>query len=997
MKAVTWNFYNFSHNNSAELTTFKNPFLLYSYTEKEKKTLILKKNKTLAISIAVLLTISMSASIVLIPSTSAHTPPWQIPTYAYIVAAPDPIGVGQAVQIYIWLDPVYGVVGGSSTSSSQPGNGSTASSALLSNQYRFTNYNLTITAPDGHATTQIFATISDPTSSAYTKFTPDQVGTYTLEFSYPGEVYGANGNGYEGSSMFGDVYLPSHVSTTLVVQQDPIAAPIFSYPLPSAWWTRPIYGENTDWYTISSNWFGEGAAGYSTVYQGLNGVSVLPSKFHPDGAGSLTSHIMWTKLIQNGGIVGGIFGTTSMETRTLDPNSNGVGYFEGSAYRQRFMNVIIMDGTLYYNPPIAFNGANSGPLTAVNLRTGEVLWTNPYLQLSGSTFGYIYNLWSPDEHGTFPAILVFAAGRGTQTWSLYDAYTGVTLFNVTGVPSGTAISGPEGEQLRYIINNAGTNANPDWRLERWNSSRLWSYDINPISGRGSGALMVLNNTEATGTIPGSAVISNNPTSIYPQDTIEVNGNIPLNDTTKGLTGTYASWVSTYDWNVSINSWYTNLASSASIVAVHYDDMMLLESGRLPNGFAATGVGGSSAPYTFLAVNLNASKGAIGSLLWTKTYDPPAGNLTMSVGNVDFDNGVFTLTATELANWYGYSLHDGSPLYITPSQAAFDYYGNPKWTVLDGQIAYGKIYSSSLGGILYCYDDVTGDLLWTYGNGGEGNSTSGGFDVSYGRYPTFIQAISNDVVYLISTEHTITDPIYKGAKARAVNATTGEEIWTLSAYSGTFTSESYALADGYNVWFNGYDDSLYTVGRGPSVTTVEAPKAAIDLGRSLVISGTVMDVSAGTKQTQQAGDFPNGVPVASDASMTDWMGYVYQQKPIPTSFTGVEVSLDVVDSNGNFRNIGTAMTDKTGVFNYQWTPDIPGMYTVFATFVGTNGYWPSSAETSFAVDPAAPTPAPTNAPAQSAADMYFVPAIAAIIVLIVIVGVVLALLMVRKRP
>ena len=54
-----------------------------------------------------------------------------------------------------------------------------------------------------------------------------------------------------------------------------------------------------------------------------------------------------------------------------------------------------------------------------------------------------------------------------------------------------------------------------------------------------------------------------------------------------------------------------------------------------------------------------------------------------------------------------------------------------------------------------------------------------------------------------------------------------------------------------------------------------------------------DISAGTTQDQQAADFPNGVPVASDASMKDWMGYVYQQKPLPTNFTGVPVTIDVL--------------------------------------------------------------------------------------------------------
>ena len=53
------------------------------------------KNKTVAISIVILLTISMAASMILIPTANAHSPPWQIPTYAYVTAGPTPIGVGQ--------------------------------------------------------------------------------------------------------------------------------------------------------------------------------------------------------------------------------------------------------------------------------------------------------------------------------------------------------------------------------------------------------------------------------------------------------------------------------------------------------------------------------------------------------------------------------------------------------------------------------------------------------------------------------------------------------------------------------------------------------------------------------------------------------------------------------------------------------------------------------------------------------------------------------------
>ncbi|HUK85596.1 MAG TPA: hypothetical protein VLU95_07025, partial [Candidatus Acidoferrum sp.] len=158
------------------------------------------ENRTLAITIAILLTISMGTSITLIPNASAHGPgqggtPWNIPTYAYIVAAPNPIGVGQTVHIYMWLDTVYGAAGG--TVASTGTNASTVSAALFANSYRFHNYNLTITAPDGTVKTTIYPIVVDSTSSQYTLLTPDQVGTYTLQFSFPGQVYGANGDGYE--------------------------------------------------------------------------------------------------------------------------------------------------------------------------------------------------------------------------------------------------------------------------------------------------------------------------------------------------------------------------------------------------------------------------------------------------------------------------------------------------------------------------------------------------------------------------------------------------------------------------------------------------------------------------------------------------------------------------------------------------------------------------------------------------------------------------------
>jgi hypothetical protein len=178
--------------------------------------------------------------------------------------------------------------------------------------------------------------------------------------------------------------------------------------------------------------------------------------------------------------------------------------------------------------------------------------------------------------------------------------------------------------------------------------------------------------------------------------------------------------------------------------------------------------------------------------------------------------------------------------------------------------------------------------------------------------------------------------------RAINATTGQEIWTISDYPSTLAGPgssptSYAIADGFTTFFNRYDNQIYAVSRGPSSTTVQAPLTAITVGGKAVMQGTVIDVSAGTKQNEHAGDFPKGVPCASDMGMKDWMGCVYQQRSFPTNFAGVPVSINALDPNGNYIHMGDASTNSYGLFHYTWaTPNVPGDYSVYASFPGTNG-------------------------------------------------------------
>jgi hypothetical protein len=963
------------------------------------------KSKTIAILLSAFMALTMSASLVLIPSAYAHNPPITIPTYAYISAQPSPVGVGQTISVYMWLNQIYGV-GYSSTP---------VSYSALYNNYRWQNYNLTIIDPTGKATTTIFPTVTDPTANQFTTYTPTQAGTYTFIFTFPGQVYGANGDGLlvqtngQVGTMVNDTYLPSQASTAVTVQQNPIPSAIGSSPLPTTYWTRPIYGENTYWYTISSNWLGTGApvnpatgSGDLTAFTTGSGSWGSDMERYPgDAVGPLTGHVMWTDPIQEGGVVGG----------NNFAAYQGAGYFEGSAYEQRITNPIICNGILYFNPPISFIGATSGPCTAVDLATGKTLWTST--QIGSLSFAYIYDVWQTDQHGVYPAIL-FTSNFAKA----YDAYTGDPLFSVTGVPSGYEALGPMGEHLRYIFTNIGTASNPNWMLGEWNSSRLWDMTFSPwnalsidstptlynMSTTVNGVSVPLTTTQAAyvsgGTQPAIGAFEgydlNEPAGLTNSNAYNLENYPTYNYTVYGNVVNPSSPLYMYDWNVSVPG-INDQGTAPTIEAAIPGKIMLLERGAMP---ASPGsfTTASWTPYTYYAISL--ASGSIGKLLWTQVEQAPPGNVTVFYAGCDPTTMTFFEAHDESLNFVGYDLNTGKELYTTSQLTSWDYYGQPAPAQIYIQAADGNILSSAFGGVLFCWNDTTGKLEWTFGNGpmGSNNSTKAGENVFYGDYPTFINAVGDGVVYLVSTEHTITDPIYKGAMARAINETTGQEIWTLSDYTGEFSTISYAMADGMSVFPNGYDNQLYCVGRGPSATTVTAPNAGLASGQQVVISGTVMDVSSGTQQTEQAADFPNGVPVSSDASMQAWMGYVYQQQPMPTNFTGVKVTLSVLDSNGNYRTIGTATTDTSGSYSLTWTPDISGNYTVYANFAGTNGYWPSSAESHFTVENAQPTMAPTATPISMATTQSDIMYVGIAIIIVIVIGIaVLAMIVTRKRP
>jgi hypothetical protein len=346
------------------------------------------------------------------------------------------------------------------------------------------------------------------------------------------------------------------------------------------------------------------------------------------------------------------------------------------------------------------------------------------------------------------------------------------------------------------------------------------------------------------------------------------------------------------------------------------------------------------------------------------------------------DGVYVMHNKDRNEAYGYSLTSGQKLW-GPVKLPGNAWG---YITRGAEIAYGRIYIYDYGGNVNALDLKTGKIDWTV------VPRSAGYATPYGVYPIWYypMAVADGKIFL--TEGKMYDPpLSPGCQMRVLNCTDGSLVWSELDYGGRMTA---AVADGYLVNWNAYDKQVYCWGKGQTATTVDAPMIAVTIGSSVSIRGMVTDESPGTKDSTRTARFPHGVAAVSDASMSAWMEYVYMQQPYPTNCTGVEVTLDAYDPNGNFVHLGTATSDTSGFYSYNWqTPAVPGEYRIIATFAGSESYWPSYAETSAIVVEAAATPAPPQYPVP--VD-YTLPIVAATIVLLIAVAIA-TILMLRKRP
>jgi hypothetical protein len=801
---------------------------------------------------------------------------------------------------------------------------------------------INLTKPDGESVL-LDMPHSDPVGANYISYTPDTAGTYTIQAIFP-ETW--------KNTTTTQRYYSAAVSGTdsFTVQNEPMpgwAEP----PLPTSYWTRPLNSANRNWYVIAGDWLagptGGGGSSINTPFlrpQGTYGgvPQQLVSCYGPASA-----HILWTKPYYMGGL--------------MDANYEATGYQTAHYQGLGWTGNIIMQGKIYYAPRVT-DHATSG-YVVVDLYTGETLYEENNTK---PAFGQIYNYESPNQHGGFAYLWRTSGqtigGSNGTVWTAIDPMTGQTVYQIANVStSGTQVYGLDGSICYYNLVNKGTSTAPNYYLTIWNSSAIPSE---LLGDSGTNYWQWRPSTGGRG--------------------LRVDG-IYVHDGSKA-----------YSLNVSIPSPYNTrnsvLNETGTIRCIRESDYMII-------GTAGRNDERGNVPGMLLKVSLKPENVGeeVSRINFDEPYAPTSANASNTLayilpeynvfvcGNVGMQGGSKALV------YYGYDLTTGQQIWQTDPLPQFQYYVG-RWDTYNG-----LLIQQGYAGVLLAINATTGKQAWNY------TAQGVGFDSPYGNYPIGISCMAggNDLIYTTGSEHSPTQPLWRGPNLRCINATDGTEVWSILFWGAGMSPtdpSNVAMADGIVVGLNFFDNELYAFGKGPSATTVSGPLSGAVVNSVLTLTGTVTDqTSTGRRTSNDNYQFTlKGTPAISDADMDRWMEYLFMQQSYPADAKGVPVHLATIDPNGNYFDIGTVTSDVTGNYGIPFTPSVPGTYQIIATFEGSNAYGPSSAMTYVAVGEAAPTASPYPEVNLPPTEMYILWAAIAIIIAIVIVGAVI-ILMLRKRP
>jgi outer membrane protein assembly factor BamB len=337
---------------------------------------------------------------------------------------------------------------------------------------------------------------------------------------------------------------------------------------------------------------------------------------------------------------------------------------------------------------------------------------------------------------------------------------------------------------------------------------------------------------------------------------------------------------------------------------------------------------------------------------TTTYDAKTGNL---IANGTLENTYSVTLSQCVADGKVFYSCDDLRMHAVSLYTAQEVWASDPMTYPYGAFqaysqsaAYGMVYSGMMDGYVYCWNTTNGKLVWKYYSG---NTTS----TAFGTFPFWGNiVIADGKIYGATGEHTTPNPMPYGYSLYCLDAYTGKLIWNYPSFcSYTFGSVAFGsgISAGMVFYQNNEDGCLYMFGQGQSQTTVTASPKVSTKGSTVLIEGTVVDLSPGAK----------GTPAISDKDQSSWGQYLYNNAPEPLNATGVPVFLQATLTDGTVIDITHVTSDRRGSFSHLWTPPTKGKYTITATFEGTDAYYSSSAETAIGITEAAPATSPTIAP------------------------------------
>jgi outer membrane protein assembly factor BamB len=412
---------------------------------------ILKFKSAIALTFIMALTIGT----VMAPAANAQIPTRD--TTAYLSVAPERLGIDQNLTVLLWVYP------------------SPATRNFDWHQKGFKDITITFTRPDG--TTDTFMPqeeggllppgTTEMIGSIWFFYSPDQIGTWTSQFSMPEQTIG------EGSEAVIFAACTSEVVSFEVVSEHVHAGlldgwPYAPLPGPNEYWDFPIYSDNREWSQLSGGWL---QGGYDYREGSFNPYTTAPS----------TGHILWKRQVCGGGLVGGDWGSFSYDHE-----------------RVRIRPPVIMMGRIYYNTP------GKSTFSCVDLSTGELLWEMPgSITLAQHTRAQTRDPVRGTPETEAPAPQPWLWGISSSSWRQYDGFTGNLEKTLTNLPSPgiSAYKFREGDPIVYCIRQRGWNTTIPYRLavnelikwdyskvtgNNWTTGIVWNVSLKQPDGTGPG-------------------------------------------------------------------------------------------------------------------------------------------------------------------------------------------------------------------------------------------------------------------------------------------------------------------------------------------------------------------------------------------------------------------------------------------------------------------------------------------------------------------------------